>query len=374
MKSNTARRILSALDAQPLEAVPVPHDEPAEVIPDPQAPPPDPLDAPEVEDSLVDEVEPHSEVQNTGPEVPRDGGLPEDRDQVQEYSTKTTDVTGKPALDAEELDEINSMLGTATFSFGDTTYDAIRLGGSWYIKGEKPEEGDGADSDSQEEDSDEPSEEDSDEAPGEADNESPAEAEEGDEEAEEEAQEEPEDDGEAGSDESEETAARIHAYLDSRFGHLRPPRNLTEADYDAWVKRRTVTAELGPSSEESLFFGAPNAPELTGVGSGMTEESIKPDLAPSFAITRDRLEPGDPEMEGNENPSQVGVQAPGITSSKVGARDYSRSHLRGHIKPGSAFAVEHRRAELASRERECIIDAVRLLRAHYGEAEAHFKE
>lgn len=347
MKSNTARRILSALDAQPLEAVPVPHDEPAEVIPDPQAPLSDPLDAPEVEDSLVDQEvseEPHSEVQNTGPEVPRDGGLPEDRDQVQEYSTKTTDVTGKPALDAEELDEVNSMLGTATFSFGDTTYDAIRIGGSWYIKGEKPEEGDGG---SQEEPT--VSEEDSDEAPGEADNESPAEAEEGDEEAEEEAQEEPEDDGEsidgeddgdAGSDESEETAARILSSLNSA---------------------------LGPSSEESLFFGESNDPELTGVGTGMTEESIKPDLAPSFAITRDRLEPGDPEMEGNENPSQVGVQAPGITSSKVGARDYSRSRIRGHIKPGSAFAVEHRRAELASRERECIIDAVRLLKAHFKE-------
>lgn len=332
MKSNITHRILSALDAQPLEAVPVPHDEPAEVIPDP-------LDAPEVEDSLVEEEvseEPHSEVQNTGPEVPRDGGLPEDRDQVQEYSTKTTDVTGKPALDAEELDEINSMLGTATFSFGDTTYDAIRIGGSWYIKGEKPEEGD------------ESSEEDSDEAPGEADNEDPTEAEEGDEEAEDqsdgETDEAPGDEG--GSDETEEpeevegTAARVLLSLN---------------------------AALGPESEESLFFGEPNDPELTGVGTGMTEESIKPDLAPSFAITRDRLEPGDPEMEGNENPSQVGVQAPGITSSKVGARDYSRSRLRGHIKPGSAFAVEHRRAELASRERECIIDAVRLLKAHFKE-------
>ncbi|MNK66434.1 hypothetical protein D3C87_857520 [compost metagenome] len=336
MKPNTACRILSALG---VEAVPVPHDDPVGVIPDP-------VDEPEVQDSLVSEEDDIDDVDtadelNTGPDVPKDGGTPGDREQVQEYSTKTTDVTGKPALDAEELDEINSLLGTATFSFGDTTYDVIRLGGSWYIKGEKPEEGDGGEEPTVSEDS---QEEDSDEAPGEADNESPEEAEEGDEEAEDEAQEDEEptgesidgeDDGDAGSDESEETAARIHAYLDSRFGHLRPPRNLTEADYDAWVKRRTVTAELGPASEESLFYGEPNDPELTGVGTGMTEESIKPEVAPSFAITRDRLEPGDApdgaEMSGNENPSQTGVQAP----------------------------------SMAAQERACLVDAMRVLRAHY---------
>ncbi len=348
-----------------LEAVPVPHDDPLGVIPDPS-------DAPVVEDSLVDPEftdpydiddpdaggehdepvdseddvdsgEPHTQNDvSTGPDVPADGGTPQDRLQVQEYSTKTTDVTGKPALNAEDLDELNSMLGTATFSFGDTTYDVVRIGGSWYIKGEKPEEGEDGDGDGSDSGNAGPpgagGEADSDEAPGEADNESPAEAEEGDEEAEEEAEDDP-DDGEGEDDES------IDGETDDAPGDAGGSDETEEPE----EVEGAGAADRILSQGDQFFNGQPTTPSLDGVGPGLTEESIRPALEPGFAIERDRLfraedgPRGDNSDElpiGEEMPSQVGVEAPGITNART-------------------------RSVFAGAEVEALRDSLKFLRAHY---------
>jgi len=294
-----SNRILSTLGLS-VEAVPVPHDDPIDVIPGPN-PTPDPASvdpSSSGEEPVSDEQEFEEEHDSYGfqddSKVPADG-IPSDKDQVEEYSKKTSDITGMPALDAEELDGINSLLGTASFSFNGKSYEAIRLDGSWYIKGEQEDGGSGAGGSADDSTADE----------------KPAEDQKSGEEG---------PDKEAVKHEPPPKKPKTNDDGEGQEKHEAPSQKKPDESHEIEAPQSPGKSEAAMRVLSSMDFlgkdfnGQPEDAEMTGVGTGMTEESITPDIAPGFAVTRDRLAPGDPEMEGHEDPSQSGVNAPSMAS------------------------------------------------------------